>query len=252
MRWPHMAIVFLAILFGSAPVHGQGYGAPAPTNASKAPEIAAVPPAAPSALSARKVSDIHIELIWYDNAVNEDGFAVEARAAGNPYREVGRAVANVRQYSYFLHEVYKPLTTFFFRVRAFNGAGESPYTNEVQVNMGPPDEPTMIRAEAYSAGQINLSWWTDTLVANKDGFIIERRVQDGAFREIARLVIKRLEPPTSETVFGCDNPCEVSGSNGVFTYLDKGLASKTIYSYRVRAFNRAGSSEAVESIATTY
>jgi hypothetical protein len=253
MRCLHVLIAVLAILSGAVPAHGQGYGTMSPYGgASNAPQVATVPPAAPSGLAAQKVSDIHIQLTWSDNAVNEDGFAVEAKAAGEPYREAGRTAANVWEYSYFFYEVYRPLTTFSFRVRAFNSAGESPYTNEAQVNMGPPDEPTMISAQAYSAGQINLSWWTDTLVANKEGFVIERKAQGGAFTEISKLVVKSLEPSTSETVFDCDKPCEVTGSNGVFTYLDKGLANKTIYSYRVRAFNRAGSSAPAESSATTY
>jgi len=243
-------IAILAILSGVASVQGQDYKAT--NNNVNPPEIANVPPASPSGLSAQKVSDIHIKLVWSDNAVNEDGFAVEARAAGQSYREVGRTAANVWEYSYFIYEVYRPLTTFSFRVRAFNSAGESPYSNEVDINMGPPDEPTKIRTETYSTSQINLSWWTDTLVANKEGFIIERRAGDGAFTEILKLVVKSLEPSTSETVFECDKPCEVSGSNGVFTFPDKGLTSKTVYYYRVRAVNRAGSSAPVESSATTY
>ena len=236
MRWPHVLIALLAILSGAAPAHGQGYGTTSPYGTSNTPQVATVPPAAPSGLSAQKVSDIHIQLTWSDNAVNEDGFAVEAKAAGEPYREAGRTAANVREYSYFFYEVYRLLTTFSFRVRAFNSAGESPYTNEAQINMGPPDEPTMISAQAYSASQINLSWWTDTLVANKEGFIIERKAQGGEFTEISKLVVKSLEPSTSETVFDCDKPCEVSGSNGVFTYLDKGLANKTIYALQGQGF----------------
>jgi hypothetical protein len=239
-------------LSGVASVHAQGYRTTSPYDPLSAPQIANVPPAAPSGLSAQKVSDIHIKLNWSDNAVNEDGFAVEARAAGDSYREAGRTAANVWEYSYFFYEGYRPLTTFSFRVKAFNGAGESPYSNEVEINMGPPDKPTKIRAEAYSTSQINLSWWTDTLVANKEGFVIERRAEDGAYTEILKLVVKSLEPPTSQTVFDCDKPCEVSGSNGVFTYPDRGLTSKTVYSYRVRAFNRAGSSAPVESSAMTY
>jgi hypothetical protein len=252
MRWPYLVIVFLAILSGAAPSHGQGYRMTSPYDTSSSPQIANVPPAAPSGLSAQKVSDIHIKLNWSDNAINEDGFAVEAKAAGNPYREVGRTAANVWEYSYFFYEVYRPLTTFSFRVKAFNSAGESPSSNEAEINMGLPDEPIMIRAEAYSASQINLSWWTDTLVANKEGFIIERRAQDGEFTQILKLVVKSLEPSTSEMVFDCDKPCEVSGSNGVFTYPDRGLASQTVYYYRVRAFNPAGGSAPVESSATTY
>jgi hypothetical protein len=248
MRWFHIVIAFLAILSGAASVHGQT----SPYDPLNAPQITSVPPAAPSALSAEKVSDIHIKLTWSDNAVNEDGFAVEAKAAGDPYREVGRTAANVREYSFFFSEGYRPLTTFSFRVKAFNRAGESPSSNEVEINMGLPDEPTMIRAEVYSANQINLSWWTDTLVANKEGFILERKAHDGEFTQILQLVVKIHEPSTSQAVFDCDKPCEVSGSNGVFTYSDKGLSSKTAYDYRVRAFNRAGSSAPVESRATTY
>jgi hypothetical protein len=83
MRWPHVVIAFLAILSGVASVHAQGYRTTSPYDPLSAPQIANVPPAAPSGLSAQKVSDIHIKLNWSDNAVNEDGFAVEARAAGD-------------------------------------------------------------------------------------------------------------------------------------------------------------------------
>jgi hypothetical protein len=252
MQWPHLVIAFLAVSIGTGSVHGQDYRMTSPTDPLTAPRLAVDPPAAPSGLSARKVSDIHIQLQWKDNAMNEDGFAVEAKTGGDPYREVERTAANVWEYSYFVFEAYRPLTTFSFRVKAVNSAGDSPYSNEAEINMGPPDEPTMIRAEAYSANQINVIWWTDTLVANKEGFVIERRGQNGEFAQIVRAAVKSIEPTTSEILFNCDGRCDLSGSNGVFTFLDTGLASKTVYFYRIRAFNRAGSSVPIESNAMTY
>lgn len=75
------------------------------------------PPPPPSALT----------LSWHDNADNESGFKIERSAdAGVTFVEIATVGANVTSYrdtTLVAGEAYA------FRVRAFNAAGDSPYSN---------------------------------------------------------------------------------------------------------------------------
>ena len=72
-----------------------------------------------------------LDLIWTDNATNEDGFAVEKHAgACTPavvFAEISRTAANVLTYA----DTNLPAgSTWCYRVRAFNAAGFSAFSNE--------------------------------------------------------------------------------------------------------------------------
>jgi hypothetical protein len=80
---------------------------------------------APSTLSTTAISISQIKLNWTDNSATESGFKIE-RSTGGGYSEIATVGANVREY------VDSPLaqgTTYTYRVRAYNGAGYSEYSN---------------------------------------------------------------------------------------------------------------------------
>ncbi|MCX8092344.1 MAG: peptidoglycan DD-metalloendopeptidase family protein, partial [Verrucomicrobiae bacterium] len=100
----------------------QGSGSPS-TNCQGAVLI----PPAPTGLVATPISASQINLTWTDNATNETGFAVErATWPGGPWTQIGGAASNVTA---FASTGLANSSTYFFRVRAYNTAGDSPYSN---------------------------------------------------------------------------------------------------------------------------
>ena len=87
-------------------------------------------PAAPTVLVKSDVQDRTIQLSWTDNATNETGFRIEIGidvgfGAGKVDRVVGADVTA------FLAIGLDPSTQYWFRVRAYNGVGNSGYSNVV-------------------------------------------------------------------------------------------------------------------------
>lgn len=85
-----------------------------------------------------------LDLAWTDNATNEDGFAVESHTgacvAGATFAEIGRTAVNVMTFS---NTGLGNGVTMCYRVRAFNAAGLSGYTNEAAGTTLPvPNAPT--------------------------------------------------------------------------------------------------------------
>jgi len=96
-------------------------------SASASATTSAGPPASPTGLGAVANSQTQIALAWTDNAGDETSFRVErGAAAGGPFSEIGSTSANVTT---FIDNGGSTSTTFFYRVRARNGNGDSPYTN---------------------------------------------------------------------------------------------------------------------------
>jgi hypothetical protein len=86
-----------------------------------------VTPTAPTNLTATAVSGVQVNLGWQDNSNNESGFFIELSTdGGNNWSQV--AIAGVATNSYSLTSL-TPGVAYSFRVRAFNGVGNSVYTN---------------------------------------------------------------------------------------------------------------------------
>ncbi|MCP4710646.1 MAG: choice-of-anchor D domain-containing protein, partial [Planctomycetes bacterium] len=85
------------------------------------------PPDAPTDLSVQAVSDEQIDVSWTDNANNETGFRIERRlgASGN-FIWIGTAGPNLTTYE---DQAVFPDQEFCYRVLAFNGGGNSDYSN---------------------------------------------------------------------------------------------------------------------------
>ena len=70
-----------------------------------------------------------IELLWLDRADNEDGFRIERKVSPTgAFASLAAVGANVEAYT---DPTVDSGVTYCYRVKAFNAAGESEYTNEV-------------------------------------------------------------------------------------------------------------------------
>jgi fibronectin type 3 domain-containing protein len=192
-----------------------GSGAAATTNISVT-VANPVPPAAPTSLTTMVASTSRVDLAWIDAANNEDGFKVERSTDGITFVQVGTVPANTVTY---MDTTVVGGLTYTYRVRAFNAAGDSMYSNTataVVAATAAPTTPTGLTAIVASASRVNLAW-TDTS-SNEDGFNIERSVNGSAFTQVATV------------------PANSSG------YDDAAVTTGNTYGYRIRAFNRGGTS----------
>jgi pectate lyase len=83
-------------------------------------------PAAPTGLSATAVSNSQINLAWTDNASNETGYRIERSSDGTNFSEIATTGAGVVSYA---NTGLTASTAYSYRVRAYNGTGNSGYSN---------------------------------------------------------------------------------------------------------------------------
>ena len=85
-------------------------------------------PTAPSDLSATATSSSTIVLSWTDNSLVESAFEVERKTGSEgTYSQIATVDANVTTYS---DTGLSESTTYYYRVRAYNSAGNSTYSDE--------------------------------------------------------------------------------------------------------------------------
>ncbi|MCB0323106.1 MAG: fibronectin type III domain-containing protein [Bdellovibrionales bacterium] len=174
-------------------------------------------PSAPSNLSASADSTTSVVLKWNDTSDNESGFKIERKVGSGSYSQITTVNANVTTY---LSTGLARNTTYTFRVRAHNGAGNSQYTNQASAQtpqlVSIPSAPSNLSANAVAHDAIQLTW-RDTS-DNESGFKIEQKTGSGSFSQIATV-----------------------GANTT-SYRRTGLSAGTTYTFRVRSHNSAGNS----------
>src|SRR5262249_23189741 len=170
------------------------------------------PPPAPTNLTATAVAASQINLAWSVNSVNETGFKIERKTGGGTYSQLALAAAQANKY---VDTGLTAGTTYYYRVRATNGAGDSLFTNEFNATRASaaPATPTGLGATAVSTTQINLSWTLN--LTGVVGIKLERMPAGGSFAQVAVL-------------------CPVT------SYSDTGLTQNATYTYRIRPYNSAG------------
>ena len=185
-------------------------------------------PVEPGNLTASAILSSAIKLSWTDHSDNESGFKIERKiGAGGTYEEIGVVGTDITEFN---NTGLVSGDSYYYRVRAYNGAGNSPFTDEAMATTPlttQPVAPANLVARAVSSNQINLEWSDNS--DNEDYFIIERMVgSEGTFVEIA------------------------SVDANVTTFQSQGLAKSNVYTFRVLASNGAGNSDySKEAFATT-
>jgi Zn-dependent metalloprotease/transcriptional regulator CtsR len=166
------------------------------------------PPAAPSNLVATAVSPSQINLTWTDNATYEQGFKIERSSDGISFTQIGVLGVNAVAYSAF----GLVSGTHTFRVRAYEGANDSPYSNTATANTAAaPAAPSNLTATPVSSSRIDLAWVDNS--SNEQGFKVERSTDGVSFAQVAAV-----------------------GPN-VTTYANTGVVTGVTYTYRVKSYN---------------
>jgi len=125
-------------------------------------------PLTPSNLQAQAISATGVSLIWTDNSYNEDGFKIERKTgAGGNWIQIGTVSANISNY---LDNSVTELTSYYYRVKAYNSAGDSDYSNEAFVTT-PENKPKLrVPIASVSFGQVNVcTSATSTTIIYNDG-----------------------------------------------------------------------------------
>ncbi|NIM10867.1 MAG: hypothetical protein GTO45_02655 [Candidatus Aminicenantes bacterium] len=176
------------------------------------------PPAAPTNLTATAVSCSQIDLTWQDNSDNEDGFSIERSLDGITFTVLTTIGADETSFS---DTNVVESTTYWYRVRAFNAAGYSGYSNVASATTppcpGPPAAPTELRAKP-DYEKVYLEWKDNS--DNEDAFVIYRA-------KLSPTSIQSLQPIA-----------KVRPNTTSFT--DTTVEPKTYYYYQVCAVNEYG------------
>jgi len=175
------------------------------------------PPAAPSNLVANAVACNKVDLTWTDNSDNESGFRIERSTNGADFGEINTVGANVTAYS---DTTVAENTSYWYRVRAYNGAGNSAYSNTATATTptcppSPPAAPSNLKGTPAKTS-VTLSWTDNS--NNEDGFRIYRGLSAGSLSLITTV-----------------------GAN-VTSYVNTGLSRRTTYYYKVCSYNAYGES----------
>ena len=185
-------------------------------------------PNAPSGLAATAVSSSQINVSWTDSSTNESGFKIErSTSATSGFSQIATVGANITSYQ---NSGLSASTTYYYRVCAYNSAGDSIYSNTASATTQSatviiPAAPTNLTAIAISSSQINLAWNDNS--GNETGFHVWRYHSSVGWTQIA-----------------------IVGANTA-SYSDTGLSASTTYQYAVRAYNSAGVSSWSNTVPAT-
>ncbi|HEY4271533.1 MAG TPA: fibronectin type III domain-containing protein, partial [Candidatus Udaeobacter sp.] len=169
-------------------------------------------PLAPSGLRVTSTTSSKVFLAWTDNSGNETGFRIQRKqGATGTYTEIATPGANVTTYT-DNDSALLDGTQYYYKVCAYNPAGNSPFSNEVN-GITLLSSPTSLTATAVSSSQVNLTWTDNS--RTETAYLVERKAtSSGNYAQIGSV-----------------------GMN-VHSYTDTyNFGSGTTYYYRVRATN---------------
>ncbi len=181
-----------------------------------------LPPAAPENLRLNLVTDTTAVIAWEDKSSNESGFKIERKTGTvGTWSQIALVGANVVTYQ---DSGLNEATSYFYRVKAYNSAGDSKYSNELNV-LTRPAAPSGLEAVAVHERRVNLSWTYNS--AGETGIRIERKTGAGNWIALANVAANST------------------------TYADLSVVESTTYTYRVFAYNASGDSNSSNEATVT-
>lgn len=183
-----------------------------------------ITPAQPTGLSSVLAAPGRIDLSWTDNADNEMQYRVERCIGAGTCAtqelmnangvEVATLPANTSSYA---DSLLASNTNYFYRIRATNNAGSSPYSDIVNRSTSVPAAPSALTAATILATRVDLAWIDNA--GNETGYRVERCIG-----------------PDPCTVFATVETLEVNSES----FVDSTITAVPNVTYRVVAFNGGG------------
>jgi hypothetical protein len=215
-------------------------GDSAPSNTASATTPALSIPLAPSGLQTAALSATEVRVTWVDNAFNEDGYRVERKTgAGGAWAQVATLGPNAG--AGWVDTGLSETTTYYYRTRAYNGAGDSGYSNEGSVTT-PLNQPIIHLPIADAlAGQVNDCAFADaTTVLHNDGGAsltvtgITRTSGSGQFSYQGPAAPFTLAPGAGREITVRFSPTATGAASAVFTVVSNDPANPSV------TFNASG------------
>jgi autotransporter-associated beta strand protein len=194
---------------------------------------AAFSPNAPSGLGAVPATANSVLLNWTTNSNNQTSFNLD-RATDSMFTQNVITENLPATPSSFTDTAagLAPGGTYYYRIRAFNSAGNSGNSNVANVTIPlPPPAATNLQVLSVSSSEIDLQW-TDNAGHNTQGYHVYRATNHGSFALIANL------PPTSRIA---PDP---------YGFSDTSVSPGTFYEYQIVCYNTSGNN-GLADISTT-
>jgi hypothetical protein len=165
------------------------------------------PPAAPTSLVATAISSSRIDLVWVDNADNEAGFKIEQSTdGGQNFSEIDQVGADVTNYS---DTGLSPLTQYCYQVRAYNGGGNSAYSNSDCATTleagGPVDD--VANSDIPVSGTVS-------------GSYLDTQASDDVYESIEEIMLSHPQPKKQYNYLEHKWTINVTGGTGVTFYVE--------------------------------
>ena len=137
-------------------------------------------PNAPTNLQFYLTTSNQVNLNWYDNSSNEDGFKIFRKRAEDAWTSIHYAVVPVNILTY-VDTAAEPGKSYYYKVAAYNASGISSESNLVYVmipNSGGdyPNPPSALRQEPTPTGSSGIALRWDDNANNETKFNIYRRI----------------------------------------------------------------------------
>jgi hypothetical protein len=187
-------------------------------------------PQAPIDLLLKTPAANQIILTWKNKSNNEEGFRIE-RSADRAFTQDLKTFTATAGATSFTDNSTQPLATYFYRVTAYNSAGDSVSSKPASIATPDvaPEAPSNLVVVSTDRQQITLRWIYGSI--NATGFIIERATDNEFTSNLTGFTV------IPESIK--DGPA--------FSATDRQTPAGTFY-YRVKAYNASGSSSPSNSV----
>lgn len=201
------------------------------------------PPAAPSGLAATAVSQSEIDLSWTDNSSDETGFEIERSLDGSSFSPVATVGADVTTYP---DTGLSADTTYFYRVRAVNGAGASAFSNTASATTDPGSTATSVQVQSITVSTVGIGQGfkigrAEVVVEDDLGGLVSGAVVSGEFTGTFTETVSASDPTDANGLTVIDTTGSAKGSVSV-TFCVTGITHPTLDDFSAAPGEVCGSS----------